>query len=119
MKTPELPPADYIQADLFPAKVSGPSIDGGAMDRIRFVVTDRHLLILKLTKNGDIELAHEAELGTLSRAPEVGPRGFRVVTAEGDVVEAQKSLNCGCGMSRIKGVRYYDPMPPMRALPYP
>lgn len=115
MNIPELPPADFLQVDLFPAKVLLPN---GPIDRVRFVVTDAHVHVLRLGTHGDIELEYTADLQSLDRASEVGPRGFRVFTQDGDLIEAHKSYNCGCGMSRIKGARFYDPMPPMRALPF-
>jgi hypothetical protein len=115
MNLPDLPPADFLQVDLFPAKVSGPSV--GALDRVRFVVTNAHVHIFGLTGVGDIDLKHTAELGSAVRALEVGVRGVRVVTAAGDVIEASKSLNCGCGMTRLKTAKLFNPILALQALP--
>lgn len=117
MITPTLPPASFLQVDLFPAKVSGPSIPGGSLDRVRILVTDAHVHILQLGRSGDIELLLSEELGSFARAPEVGVRGVRIITAGGDVIEAQKSLNCGCGMTRLKSAKFFNPVLAMRALP--
>ena len=116
MNIPELPPAVHLQVDLFPAKVSLP---GETLDRVRFVATDRHIHVLKLSGIGDIELVFSAPLGSIARAAEVGVRGVRAFTTEGLVIEAQKSLNCGCGMGRLKGAKLFNPMLALEPLPYP
>lgn len=115
MNIPELPPATFLQYDLFPAKVL---TQQGEFDRVRFVVTDAHIHIFKLTPTGDIELVFTDELVSIIRAPEVGTRGVKAMGAHEGVVEAQKSLNCGCGMSRIKTAKFFNPLLPLQALPY-
>ena len=119
MNLPSLPPAQYAQVDLFPAKVSGPSVHNGVMDRVRVIITDAHIHVFRLARSGDIEVEYTAELESLDRAPEVGVRGVRAFTREGDVIEVQKSLNCGCGMTRIKTARLYSPPLALQALPIP
>ncbi len=117
MITPDLPGAAFLQVDLFPAKVSGPSVPGGTLDRVRVIVTDAHVHILKLAGAGDIELLLSEELSEVARAPEVGVRGVRAYTTSGDVIEIQKSLNCGCGLTRIKTAKFFSPPLALRALP--
>lgn len=117
MNLPSLPPAAFLQVDLFPAKVSGPSVEGGPLDRVRVLVTDAHIHILKLGRAGDIDLLFSEELSEVARAPEVGVRGVRAYTVGGDVIEIQKSLNCGCGMTRLKTAKFFSPPLALHALP--
>jgi hypothetical protein len=116
MNLPELPPAQFLRVDLFPALVSGASVPDGVLDRVRLVVTDAHVHVLRLTALGDIELAHTAELDTIEKAHLLGARGVKIVTADGDHIEAIKSPNCGCGMTRMKSAKFFNPMPATRAM---
>lgn len=114
MNIPELPPASFLRADIFPARVAGDPVEGGPLDNVRVLLTDAHLHVLRLTNEGDIALVYSAELHSIEKVP-LKPRGYRVVTAEGDEIELQKSLNCGCGMQRIKGARIFNPPLPLQA----
>lgn len=116
MNIPELPPAAHLKVDLFPAKVSG--LPDGTLDRVRFVATDQHIHVLKLTGVGDVDLIFSTPLGSVARAPEVGVRGVRAFTLDGHVIEAQKSLNCGCGMGRLRNAKLFNPMLALEPLPY-
>lgn len=116
IKVPELPPAQYLRSDIFPATVMSPALEGGVVDRVRVIITDAHVHLFKLTPTGDIELLFSAELDSVEKAPKVGPRGVRVITAEGDQLEAKRSSNCGCGMTRLKSTRIFNPPLPLQAL---
>jgi hypothetical protein len=117
MNLPTLPPASFLQVDLAPARVFGPSIKEGELDPVRLVITDAHIHVMRLGRNGDIELAHTAELESVVRDLTVGPRGFRITTRDGDIIEAHKSYNCLCGQGRLKSAKFFHPVLAMRALP--
>lgn len=116
MNVPELPPAAFLRVDMFPALVRSEALPGGRLDRVRLNVTDAHVHIFGLTRAGDIELVFTADLFAVEKAPEVGIRGVRVATADGTLIEAVKSQNCGCGMGRLKGAKLYPVTPPLQAL---
>jgi hypothetical protein len=112
---PDLPPAQYLQVDQFPAKIYLPD---GEMDRVRVVVTDAHVNVLKLERNGDLSLAYSQPISGVERDTTIGPRGFRVFLKDGTAIEAQKSLNCGCGMGRVRSAKLYHPVLPLQAIPH-
>lgn len=115
MNIPDLPPAQYLQVDLFPAKIELPD---GTLDRVRVVVTDAHINVLQLERGGDLSLAYSQPITAVERDTTIGPRGFRVSLPDGTLIEAQKSLNCGCGMGRVRSAKLYHPVLPLQAIPH-
>ena len=109
-----LPTAPYIRLDLFPAHVTTPT---EILDRVRVLITEAHLLVIRLTPTGEPVLAMDPiELYSVEKDLTIGPRGHRVRTEDGAEILIKKSLNCGCGMTRLKVARVYDPPLPVAAL---
>ena len=119
MNIPDLPPAKHFKVDLFPATVSGPSLPPGIPLETRLLVTDSHVLVFHLSNIGDVVLLYSAPLHEVVRATDVGVRGVRITTQDGDVIEAKKCLECcGCGIKQLKAARVYDPPLPLEPLPF-
>jgi hypothetical protein len=108
----DLPRAQFLRLDLFPAIVKGESVLGTVVDRTRAVVTDAHVHVIRLTPVGEPELVHSWELDSFEGKPGVG---YTAVTTDGDVVSIKRSTGCGCGATRLKGLKLFDYIVPYRA----
>ena len=109
---PDLPVAQFLRRDLFPATVRGDAITGGSITTVRALVTDAHLHVLRLDPVGNIELAYSFVLDSVSYVDGRRERGLNVKTAEDGDLWVGRSSGCGCGMTRLKATRIYSyPVP--------
>lgn len=108
----DLPRAQYLRLDLFPAVVKGESVTGGVVDRTRAIVTDAHVHILKLSPVGGVDVVYSWELDSFEGRPSTG---YNITTTDGDEIFIKRSSGCGCGATRLKGVRVFDYTVPFQA----
>jgi len=102
----ELPSAAFIRLDLFPATISGPSVDGGVINDARVVATDSYLIGVIETREGFV-VAYLEELDSFSGRPTTG---YTATSPSGDEVLVKRSGGCGCG-SKLRGLRLYPGVP--------
>lgn len=107
MKTPDLPKAEFIRLDLFPAVVHGDAITGSVIDKVRVVITDAHVHVLRLSSIGDVELVYSFDLDAVGFVDGRRERGYTVVTGEDGNLTVKRSPGCGCGMQRLKSAKLY------------
>ena len=113
---PDLPKAEFMRRDLFPAVVRGEAIDGGAIDNVRAVITDAHVHVIRLSPTGDLELAYSFVLDSVSYVDGRRERGMNVKTADAGDLFVGRSGGCGCGMTRLKATRLYSYPVPLTAI---
>lgn len=116
VQVPDLPAAEYMRVDRFPATVVGESVPNGRLSEVRTVVTDAHLHIFKLSPEGNIDLVATYELDAVELVDGRRERGVRVLTTDGDEIVITRSSGCGCGMTRLKSTRLYPYPVPFTAL---
>ena len=107
----DLPRAAFLRLDLFPAIVKGEAVLGTVVDRTRTVVTDAHVHVIRLTPIGEPELVHSWELDTFEGRPSTG---YTATTTDGAEIFIKRSSGCGCGATRLKGLKLFDYIVPMQ-----
>lgn len=101
-----LPPAAYLRLDLSPAKVTGPSLPNGVLEKRRVIVTDAHVVVY-VDAPGGPRLSNVWELVEFSGR---ATTGYKLVVDDGDELTVTRSSGCLCG-SQLRGVRAYPGVP--------
>jgi hypothetical protein len=101
-----LPQAAFIRLDLFPASLTGPSLNGGIIERTRVIVTDSFVYAF-VDGNAGPELRQSFELEEFTGSPLVG---WTATVDDGDVIEIRRSSGCACG-SRLRGIAPFPGVP--------
>lgn len=102
----DLPAANFIRLDMFPAIVRGLPFPNGVIDRQRLIVTDAHIYLFGDTANGPA-VTYSWVLEDISGR---NTTGYKMITEDGEVIEARRSNGCGCG-SRLRGIRPFPDTP--------
>lgn len=102
--TIDVEPANYINLDLFPAKVES-SIFKPLHEEYRVIVTDNYLYVIDDTIDGPAPIVREPLLSFEGD----NKIGYTVETELG-TVHIQRALNCGCG-SRLRGIHPFAGVP--------
>lgn len=104
--TLDVQPANFINLDLFPAKLTSES--GSFVpthEEYRVIVTDNYFYLIDDTLNGPEAIISEP-LVSFEGDNKVG----YTVTTAADVYSIQRALNCGCG-SRLRGLHPFAGVP--------
>lgn len=109
----EVPPAQFIRLDLFPALLIGDNLPnaqpGNVLDARRIIITDTHVLLFADSNVGPV-LAHEWPLIDIEGRNTIG--WTTTVEHEGQPLTflVKRSSGCGCG-SRLRGIFPYPGVP--------
>lgn len=105
----EVPPAQFIRLDLFPAFLQGDNLPdalpGGVLDEKRVIITDTYVLVFSDGPQGP-QLLHTWPLLDFSGRNTTGWE----VTTEQYTFRVNRSTGCGCG-SRLRGFFPYQGVP--------
>lgn len=104
----DLPAANYIRLDLFPADISG--IDTEVSDK-KVLVTDQHLLVIVQEPSGPSILIKEPLDEYFGRKK--GEAHWSLTTESGTLVGITRASGCACG-SRLRGINPYPGVPRIR-----
>ncbi|QFG12202.1 Hypothetical Protein OBI_RACECAR_74 [Arthrobacter phage Racecar] len=102
--TLDVEPAQYINLDLFPAKVSAPSF-ASKHEEYRVIVTNNYLYVIDDSINGPYPVVREPLVEFVSLG-----KGAYTVRTEHDTYTVERALNCGCG-SRLRGLHPFAGVP--------
>jgi hypothetical protein len=106
----DVPPAQFIRLDLFPALLIGDNLPnarpGGVLDAKRVIVTDTHVLVFSDSPTGP-ELTHTWALVDIQGRNTIG---WTIETDEGINFKVRRSTGCGCG-TRLRGFSPYRGVP--------
>lgn len=100
----ELPLANFIRVDLFPAQITKDDGTPQRGDR-RVIVTDSFMVVLADSPKGPI-IEYLAPMLDFEGDNKVG----WTVTTETESVHFKRAPSCGCG-SRLRGLRTYPGVP--------
>lgn len=102
--TLDVEPAQYINLDLFPAKVEEEGFVP-AHEEYRVIVTDNYLYVINDSPNGPYLAVKEPLVKFVSLG-----KGAYTVQTEHDTYTIERALNCGCG-SRLRGLHPFAGVP--------
>jgi len=106
----DVPAAQFIRLDLFPALLHGTGIPGadanGVLDGKRVIVTDSYILMFSDTQTGPQLVWSDALVDIEGR----NTIGWTITTESGANFLVRRSTGCGCG-SKLRGIFPYPGVP--------